>query len=210
MPEPFTLAAGFLLLALPGRDDVSGGGPTPPSDGNWGFPMEAWRGYLPTRSDDYHAVKTAAHREHHGCDLMYRRKPGGPDAAYPKGITGTGALARAYGTRDYFVPDNAYACAARDGTLWQVGQGGHGKYVVIDHGKPFATFYQHLSSVLFSPLNNGAGGIKVKRGDRLGVIGYSPLDGERLMHLHFEVWYQGGARSHVDPWPLLATAPIPR
>lgn len=184
---------------------MTGGRPTPPSDGRWMFPVPGWRGYAPTVSDTYQAVKTSEHREHHGVDVMYKRKPGGIDQMWPMGRVGE----TSHGTRMFFMPDSVLACAARDGTLWQVGESGHGKFVVIDHGKPFATFYTHLSSVLWPKLDRGAGGIRVKAGQPLGVIGYSPLDAERIMHLHFEVWYQGGAGYHVDPWPLLQTAPLP-
>lgn len=182
---------------------MGGGGPTPPSDGNWGFPVPSWRGYLPTRSQEYRVG------DHHGNDLMYARQIGGADQMWPMGQSGFGDARKSYGTARWFCPDGIYACAARDGTLWHVGRGGHGRFVVIDHGAPFATFYTHLSSVLFQDLSKGAGGIRVKRGQRLGVIGYSPLDPDRLMHLHFEIWYRGGSGSHVDPWPILATAPLP-
>ncbi len=163
--------------------------------------MAAWRGYAPTRSDTYSPEETSSHREHHGLDLMYRRKPGGPDAMFPAGTPN--------GSQLFFCPDSRPACAARDGMIWQIQKTGHGIAVVIDHGKPFATFYTHLSSVNFPWTERGAGGIRVKAGQPLGVIGFSPLDGERLIHLHFEVWYKGGSGSHVDPWPLLERAPLP-
>jgi len=193
-------------IVLPGRGaSVSGGGPTPPSDGRWTFPIPAWRGYAPTVSDGYSATATSGHREHHGCDLMYHRKPGGADQMWPRGIVN----GKANGSPNYFMPDGVHACAARDGTLWSVSKTGHGLAVVIDHGAPFATFYTHLSSVLFPFVERGAQAIKVKAGQPLGVVGYSPLDAERLMHLHFEVWYKGGSSAHVDPWPLLERAPLP-
>jgi len=125
------------------------------------------------------------------------------------GIVGVGELAKSYGNSTFFFPDNVYTCAARDGTLWAVGDGKHGKFVVIDHGRPFATYYTHLSSVEFPPLQRGAGAIRVSAGQRLGVTGFSPFDAAKLMHLHFEVWYRGGSGSHIDPWPLLARAPLP-
>jgi hypothetical protein len=36
----------------------------------------------------------------------------------------------------------------------------------------------------------------------LGVIGASPLDGEHLKHLHFEVWL-GGPNDRIDPSLLM-------
>lgn len=185
-------------------DAVSGGGPTPPTDGRWMFPLPAWRDYAPTRSQEYRAPLDQS-RAHHGVDLMYARKPGGADQMWPSGNRG----GKSYGNAKFFCPDGIYACAARDGTLWQVGTGGHGKYVVVDHGRPFATYYTHLSSVLFPELARGAQGIRVKAGQPLGVVGYSPLDASRMMHLHFAIWYRGGASHHIDPWPLLERAPLP-
>jgi murein DD-endopeptidase MepM/ murein hydrolase activator NlpD len=204
MPDP--VLPGLILLGaiLPGKR-VASGGPTPPSDGKWMFPVAPWRDYAPTVSDEYSATQTAEHREHHGCDIMYRRKPGGADVMWSSGVVN----GVAHGTKHYFMPDSRMARAARDGTLWEVGSSGHGKFVVIDHGKPFATFYTHLSSTLWPYLQRGAGGIRVKAGDHLGVIGYSPMDAERLMHLHFEIWYNGGSEAHVNPWPILETAPLP-
>lgn len=198
MPDPIILPILLLTGAgLVGREViVGGGGPTPPSDGKWTFPVPSWRGYAPTRSQEYRVDN------HHGNDLMFRRKIGGADQMWPAGTKN--------GTARWFCPDSIYACAARDGTLWHVGEGGHGKFVVIDHGSPFATFYTHLSSLLFPTLTRGANSIRVTRGQPLGVIGYSPLDTRKLMHLHFEIWYKGGAGSHVDPWPILATAPLPK
>jgi murein DD-endopeptidase MepM/ murein hydrolase activator NlpD len=199
--DPVTIGALVLLgLGLSGRDGsiMNGGGPTPPSDGKWGFPVHAWRGYAPTRTQEYKGSV------HPGNDIMFRRT-GGADAMYPNGIIG----GRAHGKGPWFFPDSVYACAARDGTLWQVGEGPTGKFVVIDHGAPFATFYVHLSSLLFPALRNGAGAIKVVKGQPLGVIGFSPRDAAKLMHLHFEVWYRGNSSSHVDPWPLLERAPLP-
>lgn len=198
---PDIILASIMLggLVLPGRENaMKGGGPTPASDGRWLFPCAAWNGYKPTVSDTYSAVETAKHREHHGVDVMFARKAGGIDSRFAAGTPNA--------SRGYFMPGLVYARAARDGVVWQVAKTGHGLAIVLDHGKPFATFYQHLSSVLF-PI--GAKGNRVVAGQPLGIIGYSPLDAQKLMHLHFEIWFNGGASSHVDPWPILATAPLP-
>jgi hypothetical protein len=196
VPDPL-LTAGVVALVLPWSDDVSGGGPTPPSDGRWGFPVHEWRGYAPTRSQEYRAG------DHNGLDIMFRRRPGGADQMWPKGTSGTGDARRSYGTDRWFFPDAIYACAMRDGTVFSTGKGGHGRFLVLDHGKPFATFYTHLSSMIVTK------GERVTRGQPLGVIGYSTIDAARLMHLHCEIWYRGGSKSHVDPWPLLERAPLP-
>lgn len=197
MPVPIVAVGAAAALLGAGRR-------VPASDGQWSFPLPAWRGYAPTVSDGYSPEETATHRSHHGCDLMYRRK-GATDAMWTMAKVG----GMAYGTKLFFVPQHTYACAARDGVLWEVGTGPRGSFVVIDHGKPWATFYQHMSSVLFGALQRGAGAIKVKAGQPLGIVGGDPSTPQAIVHLHFEVWYQGGANAHVDPWPLIARAPLP-
>jgi len=179
-----------------------------PNDGKWVFPVHAWRGYAPTRSHEYNADN------HHGVDLMFVRKPGGADSMWPSGLTRMNGIAKSYGDAKgkFFMPDRIYACAARDGTIWECTKSPRGLQIVVDHGRPFATYYQHLSSALFPlGITKGAQGIAVKAGQPLGVIGFdtSGLDRQYLMHLHFEVWFNGNWTAHVDPWPLLERAPLP-
>ena len=91
--------------------------------------------------------------------------------------------------------------AARTGTVWSVGQTARGHSVVLDHGPPFATFYQHLSEV------SVAKGQSVNAGDVIGQMGADPTDGEHIVHLHFAVWYGGGGDdASVDPAPMLRAA----
>ena len=116
---------------------------------------------------------------HKGVDIMYRGAVSG-----------------------YYAPVGTPTAAARDGTVWSVGQTARGWGVVVDHGPPFATFYQHLAAV--EP--GIAKGAAVKAGQRLGTMGVDPTDPERVRHLHFEVWWRGGASSAVDPAPMLAGA----
>lgn len=172
------------------------------------FPVPAWRDYLPTRSQEYRAP------DHHGVDIMYRRKPGGPDTMWPSGITRMNGAAKSYGSASgrWFMPDAIAACAVADGTIWECTRSPRGIQIVIDHGKPFASYYQHLSSVQFPlGITKGAQSIKVKAGQPLGIVGYDPsgLDRQYLMHLHFEIWYRGNGTAHVDPWPLIERAPLP-
>jgi hypothetical protein len=170
------------------------------------FPMHEWRGYLPTRTQEYRAA------DHHGVDLMYRRKVGGPDSMWPIGLTRMNGTPKSYGDAKgkFFVPDMVCACAVRDGTIWSCMRTDRGIAITLDHGRPFASFYTHLSSVRF-PLGSAARGIKVKAGDPLGLVGYDPSGRDRqyLMHLHFEIWYKGNGTAHVDPWPLIERAPLP-
>ena len=91
--------------------------------------------------------------------------------------------------------------AARDGVVWSVGVTERGHNVVLDHGKPWATFYQHLAGV------GVAKGQSVKAGQLIGTMGADPTDPQGLRHLHFATWYQGsGDSASVDPAPMLASA----
>lgn len=115
-------------------------------------------------------------RPHYGVDLMYRR-------------AGT-----------FFVPALPVpVVAARDGVLWSIALSPRGWSVVIDHGPPFATYYQHLESIA-DRLREAPRGTPIARGEPLGVMGTDPLDSGHVRHLHFAIWYQGhGDVASVDP-----------
>lgn len=72
----------------------------------------------------------------------------------------------------------------------------YGRYVVVEHvwdGSPFYTLYAHLATTTVRE------GERVRRGERLGVLGYSGngLDRDRA-HLHFEINLLLNA--HFDTW----------
>lgn len=166
------------------------------------YPVEAWGGYRPTISQGYHPP------EHEGVDIMFRRD--GNEGSFP---LGSGS------TKNYFMPDGVAVCAAADGVLWHAGRISNGFRVFLDHGKalgvPACTLYLHLATLDVPEVQGGAGGIRVKAGQRLGTVGASPLDGEHVKHLHFEIWSRtdGGPitdKSHIDPAPHLAGAPLPQ
>lgn len=97
------------------------------------------------------------------------------------------------------APAGTPITAARAGAVWSVQKTPRGWSVVVDHGKPFATFYQHLQSV-----EALAKGMPVAAGQRLGVMGIDPLDKQRVRHLHFAVWFDGyGDIASVDPAPVI-------
>lgn len=100
----------------------------------------------------------------------------------------------------WFVSEGAPVVAARDGTVWSTGHTQRGWNVVLDHGPPWATFYQHLQS---APLVKA--GDRVRAGQPLGVVGVDPTDAQGLRHLHFAAWYKGhGDPASVNPWPSMA------
>lgn len=141
------------------------------------WPMEVLSsGDRPVITQEYRGAQDPS--PHLGVDLMYRDASG-----------------RAY------VPDDASVVAAADGVVWSAARAPRGWTVVIDHGKPYATFYTHMSSV------NVAKGQRIAAGGKIGVVGADPLDAARVTHLHFAVWRGGaGDAAAVDPAPLLRSA----
>jgi len=178
---------------------------TPGSPDVWVWPMAAVDGYRPVISDGASSWRTAADGSrvpHGGVDIMFRRAADHDQAdAYPPGSPN--------GSRHYFVPDGVFALAAARASVWSAGCTPKGFAVVLDHGKPWATFYAHLSRLFIEETSRARSGQLVEAGQPLGVVGYNPLDAQRLMHLHFELW-RGGPSARVDPalhmgaWGLIA------
>jgi murein DD-endopeptidase MepM/ murein hydrolase activator NlpD len=135
---------------------------------------------------------------HRGVDLMYRR-PTSPLTATMHALPFS---AGHDGEERWFEPPGTPVMAARAGLVRSVDLSQRGTELVLDHGPPFATYYQHLATV------------KVKAGDRveagqvIGTAGWDPVDASgphALRHLHFEVWYKGGESGAVDPARALAS-----
>jgi len=161
--------------------------------GRWVWPVVKWRDRAPVVSDGVGTPRPGG-RKHQGVDIMFKRQPG--DHFAP----GT-----PNGTKWFVMPDNVVAVAASDGVVWNAGPTPHGFAVVIDHGpQKVATFYTHLEKLLVTPTTRASTGQRVTAGQPIGIVGFSPLDGERLKHLHFEIW-RGGPKDWTDPQPLLRT-----
>jgi hypothetical protein len=83
--------------------------------------------------------------------------------------------------------------------------------VLIDHGKRghylISTFYTHLDRLLVKETDRAASKQRVTAGQPIGVIGFSPLDPEKIKHLHFELRL-GGASGRIDPAPALRGWPV--
>lgn len=100
----------------------------------------------------------------------------------------------------WFAPEGTPVLAARAGTVWSVTPNARGIAVVLDHGKPWATFYQHLASADVKK------GDVVAAGQRIGVMGIDPTDPQRVRHLHFAAWYKGaGDAASVDPTTVMTS-----
>ena len=169
MTEELAVILALILLAMSKKTLPWGTG------WSWPIPQLEMSGamLLPAISQEYRGGGASPH---YGLDLMYGR-PGA-----------------------YFVPAGAVpVLAARAGALWSVHRTARGWGVVIDHGAPWATYYQHLESVV-PELESAPRGTPIAAGQPLGVMGSDPLDGGHVRHLHFAVWYQGhGDAASVDP-----------
>lgn len=138
---------------------------------------------------------------HPGVDIMFRRAT--PEDDLPQFIPGevnrTDGAVDATRSGRFIAPRTTPVLAAKSGTVWSVQKTPHGIAVVLDHGKPWATFYQHLATTTLALKAPGVSTVKVTAGQVIGTMGHSPLDGEKLRHLHFEAWYKGGPTAAVDP-----------
>jgi hypothetical protein len=140
---------------------------------------------------------------HYGVDLMYPRSGAGVAnvpatiAAWPPGGRN--------GSLKFFCPPTAPVLAARTGRVWSVERTARGIAVVIDHGPPWATFYQHLQTTTLPMMRagkrlDGKPSPEVQAGATIGTAGWDPTDGALLRHLHFACWYKGsGDAASVDP-----------
>jgi hypothetical protein len=82
--------------------------------------------------------------------------------------------------------------AAANGSVYSVkdlGDTSYGKYVVIDHGNGWKSYYAHLNSFSVST------GQKVSKGQKIGTVGSS--GGSSGPHLHYEQRYNGVAQKIV-------------
>lgn len=187
------IGIGILLLM---RKDVDWSAGAAPADWTWPVPdmivnAAAW----PGPSGTWPAVISQEFRSqgtpHYGVDLMYR------DPA----------------THKFVAPQDTPIVAARSGTLWSVDHTARGWSIVLDHGKPWATFYQHLAKVdpdiaaapqgryrAAAGQGSASAPMTIQAGRRLGLMGADPTDPARVKHLHFACWYQGvGDVASVDP-----------
>lgn len=97
--------------------------------------------------------------------------------------------ARAHEGIDVTAPMGAPIEAPANGTVTQTGwEAGYGNVVVIDHGYGVVTKFAHASRILVRK------GERVKRGDRIALVGNTGLS--TGPHLHYEVHVNGRP---VDP-----------
>ncbi|MDQ3341608.1 MAG: phospholipase D-like domain-containing protein [Myxococcota bacterium] len=154
--------------------------------GRWVWPVASWNGRAPTISDGFNSPRPGLPR-HGGVDIMFKRHPSDTFAAKTPNAS-----------KLYVMPDGHAVVAASDGVVWSAMKTPHGNAVVIDHGpRKVSTFYTHLDKLLVTPTAKAASKQQVRVGQVIGTVGFSPLDGQKLKHLHFEVWL--GAPSLGEP-----------
>lgn len=187
----------------------------------WG---EGWHWPVPDMitPQGIHYPATITHefegRRHPGVDMMYRRRAVGDMPAFPPGHVQPNGMRDADRTGKFFAPPGTPILAARDAVVWSVQKSinGNGIFVVLDHGKPWATMYGHLETTTLpslNPLDPLKKRVTVKAGDRIGTMGAGMnkdpsqglVDEEHLRHLHFEAWYRGAANAAVDPERAMAS-----
>lgn len=121
---------------------------------------------------------------HQGVDIMFRRLKDEPDG-------------KPNGSKLFYMPNGVPALAAGPGVVYTVAESKKGTWILIDHGFPFTTGYQHLDSGVFVKK-----GDKVIAGQPIGIIGAGKEPGG-LKHLHFELhkWSKDGGHVALNPYP---------
>lgn len=131
---------------------------------------------------------------HRGVDIMFERRSRSDRPEYAPPVDGSPM---------FFAPPGTEVLAARDGSVWMSGDTERGRSVILDHGKPWATYYTHMERLALPLVNRGktaAGDVyRVKAGDVIGYMGGDPMTAPHLRHLHFAAWYKGPERCAVDP-----------
>jgi len=93
---------------------------------------------------------------------------------------------------DYGAPTGTPVRAVGSGVITMAGtNGGHGRFVKIDHPGPYDSSYSHLSRIKVRK------GQKIQQGDVIGTVGSSGL--ATGPHLHFQFWVKG---KYVNPQTL--------
>jgi len=139
--------------------------------------------------------------QHRGVDIMFRRRNERDRGEYKAGTSD--------GSRMFFAPPLTPILAARDGRVWSSSKTARGWSIVLDHGKPWATYYTHLAGSPLGQFRDGVSAagkvVHVKAGDIIGWMSFDPMDGARLRHLHFATWHGGGEANAIDPADAMRT-----
>jgi len=97
---------------------------------------------------------------------------------------------------DFGAPTGTPIHAVGDAVVtWAGPNGGHGRFVKLDHEGPYETSYSHLSRVSVRK------GQRVRQGDIIGYVGSTGL--ATGPHLHYQFWVN---KKYVNP----LTVPLPK
>ncbi|HCH64656.1 MAG TPA: peptidase M23 [Deltaproteobacteria bacterium] len=97
---------------------------------------------------------------------------------------------------DFGAPTGTPVHAVGDAVVtWSGPNGGHGRFVKLNHEGPYETSYSHLSRVSVRK------GQRVRQGDVIGYVGSTGL--ATGPHLHYQFWVNG---KYVNP----LTVPLPK
>lgn len=204
-PQPYQPPA---PINNPGVGTQSAAALTLPLPGRWVWPVAKYNGRESEVSHGFDGSPATSVQqqawgrgiEHPGQDIFFRFKKGTDDQFLP-GTVHRGGTAKK--PSSYFMPDNVHVLAAHEGIVWSARLTGVGWTVVIDHSPlRMCTYYTHMSQMFVQETTRGASGQRVVAGQSLGIVGGNPSTAEKLMHLHFEVWVNGGDTSYVDPAPF--------
>jgi len=157
----------------------------------WRYPVPSLGDRHAVTSSGFRAIASSSGPQHLGADLMFRRRDARDlISVYPPGSPNGSLL--------FFMPDDVPALSASAGIVTFAASTAVGNTVIVQHSNGWATYYTHLATLVVKK------GQAVTAGQVLGTIGASPIDSERLKHLHVELWKGGKRAGAVDPDPFLA------
>ena len=188
------MANGARLQYVATTPDPTGKPGTVIVNSEWVYPMPILTdGTNPTESDGWGSPRDGGGRAHKGNDVMYRRKRTFTKEEWKV----KSAAEKDHNSRGYYVPVGTPLLCVKHGKIWSITKSSLGIRVMVDHGKPYASVYQHGGELL----RDWKKGDAIRAGELIMTCGYSLKDAESLRHLHFEFVVNG---EKVDPAPYLA------
>src|SRR5262245_8292203 len=185
--------AAYALTRSRGANAATTARLTAPLPGRWVWPVQSWDGRRPAISSGFNSPRPGVPR-HGGVDIMFERRP---SDAFKAGTPN--------GAKNHVMPDDIAVLAAADGIVWSAMQTPRGHAVVIEHSPlNLETVYAHPDTPAVTRTARAETKQRVRAGQLLGTVGFSPLDGEKLKHLHFEVWL-GGPSARIDPQRIMTS-----
>jgi len=146
----------------------------------------------------YHPDGTASKRPFLRSPLKFSRVTSGFN---PKRYHPVLKTRRPHNGTDYGAPTGTPVRATGDAKVVVAGRnGGHGKYVKLDHSGPYTTSYSHLSRIAVKK------GERVEQGEVIGYVGSTGMS--TGPHLHYE-FHVNGKPVNSQTVDLPQTEPLP-